>query len=311
MINNLREFIFKGHATRWRACLCSAVLTAFSGGILESGFKFPISVASRFAALVGLASFALFALGYRARATIGSTTPVRSHQDDRFTTRRFASGLAGAVVLFLFGPLSSGVEAAILDRKLLSLAGYSPSTAERARQILAEAEKHKIKLPIRSVSLIGDGILHSALHHPATTDWGAVGQLATYRSFLNASSAAKKRFQAFEVIGEFGPESHGIWIEYPKDKGVAFVNQTFILDGHLDELNILVDDAGHPARLYANIVFRSCLIKYRGGPITLRNVFFESCRFEILPSVNGAVFARGVFENAVTDLVIGSQVRQE
>jgi hypothetical protein len=93
-------------------------------------------------------------------------------------------------------------------------------------------------------------------------------------------------------------------VQVPKDKGAAIVGGTFLLDGKLGDLNVIFDKPGHPAFLYPNVVFRDCIIRYTGGRLKLVNVFFERCRFEISPNLNGKLFAQAVLASAVTDLDI-------
>jgi hypothetical protein len=130
---------------------------------------------------------------------------------------------------------------------------------------------------------------------------GTACHVSVFPEFIRSR---KKQFTAFEVIQDIHPENHGKWFQVPKDKGAAFVGGTWLLDGRLGDINVIFDEPSHPAFFYHNVVFRDCIIRYTGGRLKLVNVFFERCRFEISPNLNGKLFAQAVLGGVVTELDI-------
>lgn len=79
------------------------------------------------------------------------------------------------------------------------------------------------------------------------------------------------------------------------------------MTGKNDDADVLEDSPGHTAKTLAYIIFRNTHVIYRGGAITLINVFFDNCTFEIQQDSNGFLLAKEVFAKPFVDLKLTVQ----
>ena len=131
------------------------------------------------------------------------------------------------------------------------------------------------------------------LKHSDEPKWEAVAGLLNLRSFVNSTLPEAQQ----QVIQTIHPEDHGRWFEGSKGKWTIIEGGSFILDAKApDEVPHLNDGSGNPASIYQYIIFKNCHIAYRGRAISLVNVFFENCTFNITRGVRGEMLARSLLD---------------
>ena len=117
--------------------------------------------------------------------------------------------------------------------------------------------------------------------------WEATIALVNLRSFVNSTLEYAQQHviatvHPTEPETHFPPQKPGEWIE--------FVGADFKLDGRPDEKGYMNVD-GKPLRIIQYMIVRDCKLEYRGGPVTLINVFFVNCTFVITDSPKGRLMA--------------------
>jgi hypothetical protein len=75
----------------------------------------------------------------------------------------------------------------------------------------------------------------------------------------------------------------------------------FIIDGIGTQDSIALDGA-----TLRNVIFKNMVIIYDGGPLTMQNVTFENCTFQVIHSDHGVLFANSLLENNANSLALPS-----
>jgi hypothetical protein len=167
-------------------------------------------------------------------------------------------------------------------RKLASLPQeeFSANLSELTVALRISKQK-QIQVEPEVVETIGKKLMQIPSAQPGV--WPAVIQLATYRSFINA-----KQDPAYK------PPKSAAFIIRPSTP-IRVNGMTF--DGFDQTL-----DYG----MWENIIFRNCIIRYNGGPVTLRNVKFENCEFYLQTSGSSKELANRLWRSsAVTFSSVG------
>jgi|SRR5215469_7337170 len=139
--------------------------------------------------------------------------------------------------------------------------------AERAPVLQANlrvAKSNKIAIDPATLQKLGSSLVEAHEKVPGSeATWNAFSELVSYRTFLNAQHET-----GWSKSTESPPR------ELPP--GIT---------------NIVADSmevGGGPIDLdglyWMNDVFKNCVIRYRGGPVVLKNVRFENCTFVMLAS---------------------------
>lgn len=143
-----------------------------------------------------------------------------------------------------------------------------------AQGLLKTAAKQRILSDPQQLSRVGHMLREleakNATQKPLV--WETLTELINYRSALNA------RFYPAPQI----PGAIARTIAIKAGPGVRFTVSRSVLVNFEQAL-----DGG----VWKDVIFRNCLIKYDGGPVSLENVYFEDCRFQLAPSPNGETFS--------------------
>ena len=190
----------------------------------------------------------------------------------------------------------------LLDKKAENLLKNPPKIATDAVVFeLKEAADRAVanKLPIDPEKLKEASL--PLLEQVTPAKWEAVQSLLNLRSIATVNPEQAERNIAVS-IGPGSPGPRKEWVDYPINKWLEFIGPaTLKLDGKVGELKIAYDRPNHPISVYRNVIFRKVHIIYRGGQITLINVFFDDCTFEIQNNPIGLMFAKAIFEKPFTD----------
>jgi len=147
--------------------------------------------------------------------------------------------------------------------------------AERMPELRASlhlAKTQKVAIDEKTIKQVGDKLVQARrTANDQGEVWDTYAELISYRSFLNGQ--LDPNFQKYRSTGE--PKPHpppyplpGIYAYYYSN---VWTNAVVDLDG----------------RSWENEVFKNSVIRYHGGPVMLKNVKFENCRFEISQSPPG------------------------
>lgn len=149
--------------------------------------------------------------------------------------------------------------------------------------------------------------------------WMATGKLLNYLSFLDASRSPKPAVaathgptpglseKAFNLIQSTGA-TFFFWGTAKPMQGAIAVGIGQIGDAKMDQEKncplhggcvgwAMVDGVGHlgidlDGNFFQNSIISRAQIRYAGGPVILKNVYFVDCTFEIRRSENGVLFAK-------------------
>ena len=135
---------------------------------------------------------------------------------------------------------------------------------------LKNAAAQKVLLQPQQIAAIAGPLVDRSFQVPAAVRpavWSTVLLFGEYRSFVNA--------EVFPVsVKQGGPPQSGI---------TSRENLVIGAEVMLDNLNIEGD------------VYVNALIIYRGGPLSLKNVRFDRCRFQVVDTEQGARFMKALF----------------
>ncbi len=205
---------------------------------------------------------------------------------------------AVASTLFLIAtnkiPLSV-IEAAVVDERLRRSAARNIDS-ERLREVtkvLVSAQENRIKANPALVRQIGRNVIQATSENPALRDqaWQTATVFFNYCSFLNGEASATPPPGAQTIKEPPGLEELFL-IPDQEILGYA-VFSNFVIEGGAQTL-----DRG----VWENIIFRKVLIRYKGGPVELKNVRFENCRFEIAFTPRGTKLAQALLTSSVITL---------
>lgn len=171
------------------------------------------------------------------------------------------------------------------------LQSFPTSIADAAAPDIKDAairvRERGILVPPEAIHLVSQPLLTNVT--PAK--WEAVTQLLNLRAFVNSTlQEAKQNIVQTVKPGEWTKaRSVGEWVQLD--------GAMVVLDGKdLDPLSIF-DEFGHAKKILAYVIFKNTHVIYRGGKVTLINVFFENCTFELpLESENARRLAIAILE---------------
>lgn len=192
----------------------------------------------------------------------------------------------------------------LLDRMAKATLQSPPGlpTKDAARQIKDAAEwavRRKIEIDPDTLQRVSAPLLKT----PSENNWEATIALVNLRSFVNTTLEYAKQHVAATVVPvtahtHFPQQKPGEWIE--------FVHARFKLDGRPGEEGLLSYDNGRPVVFVTNLIVRDSIVEYRGGQITLVNVFFENCEFQITNNDNGRRMAQALLNPTPYTSFVGS-----
>jgi hypothetical protein len=139
-----------------------------------------------------------------------------------------------------------------------------------AQGILKTAAKQHILSDPQQLSRVGETLRELEAKNPTYKPliWDTVTQLINYRSALNAGF-----YSAPQIPGAIRRP-----IAIKADPGVRFTATRCIFE-NLEQ--------GLDGGIWKDVIFRNCLIKYDGGSVSLENVYFEDCQFQLASSPKG------------------------
>lgn len=154
-----------------------------------------------------------------------------------------------------------------------SAAGKSHNLEDRllfAQALLNAATKQRVLSNAEEVSRLGQTLRELGAKNPDYRQliWQTSTQLINYRSLLNS--------ELYPAPPMPGATRRTIGIK--ADPGARFRVLNSIFQGVEQKL-----DGG----TWEEVLFRNCLIKYDGGPVSLENVHFENCEFQIALTPKG------------------------
>jgi hypothetical protein len=183
----------------------------------------------------------------------------------------------------------------LLDRvaKEVFQAPAKAGTKDAAREIKNAAEwasERKINVDPTDIRKASEILFKSRDQE----SWQATLALLKLRSIVNSTFSYAVQHIGATVEGSedtiFPPIKPGEWLEFKKAR--------FKLDGNLGEKGLLRSPDGTPARILRNLIVKDSIVEYRGGTITLVNVFFENCIFVISSNDNGWRMAQSILDPA-------------
>jgi hypothetical protein len=128
-------------------------------------------------------------------------------------------------------------------------------------------------------------------NNASADSWQAMMSLINLRSYVN-STFAEAKLNIVQTIRDAPGDIHIMprlsnqWVELD----VHRIN----LGGDISEPNISFDRNNQPLTLLENFIIKGAKVTYRGRKITLVNVFFENCTFDITNEANGQELAKNI-----------------
>jgi hypothetical protein len=172
----------------------------------------------------------------------------------------------------------------LLDRQSSSVLA-APKLADSQPQEVADAAKRARERDI-AVTPVEIYRLSESLRGGIVTPvkWEAITELANLRSFRNATLAEAKQHivQTVSPGGVVNGRNDGEWAEC--------VGGTVALDGDVNNPNSLFLRPGTVLRVVGYTIFKGAHVIYNGGELSLTNVFFDDCTFEVADTPNGRKF---------------------
>ena len=187
----------------------------------------------------------------------------------------------------------------LLDRSAKNILQPSlsgPLARDAAGQIKDAAEwavQRKIEIDPAAIQKVSGPLFKN----PDRGTWEATIALANLRSFVNTTlTQAKQRVIATLTSPQReGPPFPAFPTPKP-DEWVELVGGTVALDGKPGERGSIHNAAGVPYSPFRNLIVKNAMVTYHGGRVTLINVFFENCTFEITDNNNGRRMAEAILD---------------
>jgi hypothetical protein len=168
------------------------------------------------------------------------------------------------------------VDALMVAKVFSPQSGPQKSSVLSPNEIKIAAAKAIESRIIVSPSVIRD-VSRGLINNASTGSWDAMTELLNLRSYVNSTLEEAK--QAIGAV--YSEPLHGTWTTVPEGKYLEDVSPKVILDGKPGKPYVIFDRPDHIATMLTRVIFKGSHVIYRGGPITLINVFFDNCTFEI------------------------------
>jgi len=275
--------------------ICVAVATVFYMLCYEE--KYPEAFAVQTSLGVLIISFTMSVLLYTFQnRNRESSVPMKELDAAtlQLLRRRLLRGMAWMVVLVFAGVGTPLLEAAIVDRRLRKVLRGEPTEEklEEAAQMAAEAREHNLKASPQLITQLGQKVLESASQpHLQRTAVEAANQFASYRSSLQALPlrvTTITTLNATPTEPKGPPISLAIGCAEGRSGGKAQLHGIFGFGGFdLGNCSDVVVWPAKPVILHLdnvegkNATFVNCTLTYNGGKLTLENVRFVNCIFQM------------------------------
>jgi hypothetical protein len=184
--------------------------------------------------------------------------------------------------------LNSWYDHQIFSSNIGAAKGVSPEDIKYAAKRLRDSGT---VIPVDQIQRVS-----TPLFQPPVTPakWEAVMQLANLRSFVNSTLEYAK--QHITITVQAGRDH--LIPAHKADEWVELVGGVVILDGIAGDVGggSLLGRDGHVVTVIGNLIIKDSTVRYRGGKVTLVNVFFDNCTFEITNNDNGMILAKNLLE---------------
>ncbi|MBI4465144.1 MAG: hypothetical protein HY647_10605 [Acidobacteria bacterium] len=170
-----------------------------------------------------------------------------------------------------------------------AVSGESTKEAlEQVQGIVERAKAEAIVLEPEAVKTAGDKVMEAAFTQPEVSQlaWTVATQIFNYRSVVNA----------MERPGGPPPGTQRL----PTAIRISGKARLTVRDSFFEGLEQTLDGG-----VWENVIFRNCVIKYNGGPVTLRNVRFENSTFEIILAQPSKELGNALLVSTTTNVDIG------
>jgi hypothetical protein len=313
---SIDDFFGRKRLARWRVILLASLAAAIWGLASEVFFGLSVPQSQIGATVVGTALFATLLLWYVSRpsrrasanhdASNGVATRQASSSADEFVIefpRRLfilAGTAAASILVLLVG--TPVVEGAVLDRKLRELTSHVPmnlSAIQQAADVFDQARELRVKIHPRTMGIAQSALIRTAEEDPthseaisraasaglsaSTIDIGLPTSVRREDVFHSLPDAAGSTWTFQAIATSTGPDNYQtIGVAYKPniaemyrlgnsqiehDFGPAF----FIVKG----LTAALD--GYRLK---HVVLQNMNLTYRGGAISLEDVYFYNCLFQ-------------------------------
>lgn len=306
MFEALRYYIRVDHKTRFRNnMVCVAVATLFYMLCYEE--KYPEAFAVQTSLGVLIISFTISVLLYtfqnRNRESIVPTKKVADATNlqwswqllPQLSRRRILRSMAWILVLAFAGVGTPLLEAAIVDRRLRKVlqGELTKEKLDEAAEMAAEAREHNLKASPQLITLLGQKVLDESASQPHLQKLAivAASQFASYRSSLQALPlrvTTITTLNATPTEPKGPPISLAIGCAEGRSGGKAQLHGIFGFGGFdLGNCSDVVVWPAKPVILHLdnlegkNATFVNCTLTYNGGKLTLENVRFVNCIFQM------------------------------
>jgi hypothetical protein len=169
------------------------------------------------------------------------------------------------------------------------------------KRLAKTAKSENVQIKPETVEEVGTKLIEIG----SADAWSTALDFLNYKSFLNASLSMSftnvpgpvTLFTAYEVTAPPGlpPAKFSVYGAVPKEQAAQFTKIGGQGQGDLNQSStlgngiIFVDDGGVVLddMQLKNVVFRNVFISYQGGPISMQNVYFINCTFDVKQQSNG------------------------
>lgn len=141
-------------------------------------------------------------------------------------------------------------------------------TASQIKDAAKWAIQRRIEIEPNAIRKVSESLAQN--HDPDS--WEAVGSLLNLRSFVNATSEFAKQHVVATIRQRKGTTEIP---ERSRGEYVELENLVVKLDGVPGEHDVLTLPDGSPMKVVENLIIKDSMVEYRGGKVTLINVFFE------------------------------------
>lgn len=316
--DRLEDFFLTDDRSRWTAIGWIITLAAVFGSVQSSFLDVSVDdvVFSMGVVIV------LLSLGW-----IAWYCTVRSHgaAESSASRRRLILPASMSLASVLFGAAIFWFEKATSAEQLarLSLAPVDPASIGEARLLLAKATDAHVRLRSSTVAQTGRKFVDASGHNAAA--WDTALRFMDYRSSINnffsaLTDTTNDPAFLYKYVINFEPDLKNAptislrgkvaadqaaqtgFIGEDRNKGMTLGPAWIIMDGgdvNIDNIEL------------RNVVFRNAHVAYFGTkPVSMRNVYFIDCTFDMPPTPGAQRFALAVLEpGAAVTLRIGPELQ--
>lgn len=211
----------------------------------------------------------------------------------------------------------TSIEGSLVNIQLKQLSATGPQASKDAENILRLARSNNVKLDSEAITNAGTRFVEASNARPDA--WATVQEFLSYRSYLNSVTVPlgpqvrvtdadarshylinKDNIPTVEQMSTVGasqaPDAAQLRNISGSDLNSASgIGPSLIV---LKAPTVILDN------LYAKkVVFENAHIIYRGGPVTLDDVYFLNCTFEIENHAKGQEMAKKILANAATSFL--------